>query len=426
MNLKFRKSNVAIIFLMYVLGLAIKFLYLNFTQGDYENNSFLPPQENFFSIILFIFGAPFLSYFVPKKIEKPSDIFFLVYVFLVLLPKISLIDIYFDEGTLNNILLLFLLSFPIFVVKILLNSKLSFIKFPTFSLKSNDIYFICMLCIPLFIYTFYNLREINFSLNFFDNYSRRYELREFLEYKNFLRYFLSIFTYAIIPFLTFYFAFKKNMFYLFIPASLSILIFGISGERYHFFLIIISAICGTFIDKDINWSKKFTINSLFFILCLFLIFFLELIYNQPNYSYISDYLLRRLFIIPSFCVEVYYHFICYDPSYTIFSGAYNVNNINLFLGDAVFQNKGVNLDVNFILHALALNGIFYLSLIVLLLFLWLSLIDSCCKNRVSFAYFWLSLMGGLILFEQALTTAFISSGLGLLTIFLVFTKYDKI
>jgi hypothetical protein len=160
---------------------------------------------------------------------------------------------------------------------------------------------------------------------------------------------------------------------------------------------------------------------LFFIL-LFFVSGIELLLN--DYSYISDYFIRRAFTVPPYLISAYFDFFAeaYGHEWELIGGVSSDRPVTFLVGEEFLGYADLNANTNAFLYALASGGLPIYLLTVLLVSAVFWALDSVYESGGNAVAIYLGFAFSVLLTEQAATTILASSGIGFLVIVIVFSK----
>jgi hypothetical protein len=293
----------------------------------------------------------------------------------------------------------------------------SFVIFKN-SLIKLRVEFIIMI-ILLFSFVLMLLKmEINFS--FSEAYERRMEARE--KVTGLLAYLIQMSTNSLAPILAFLGIYNKNYKYLFFAFAFAFLAFGFIGVKAPFAYVVLMSLTGYFFLKRSN-------NFIYFlVLIMTIVIFLGLLEFFLLDSYwIADIFVRRVNLSPTLTIMYYldFMFIQSNNNYSFFIGNQELTTITYLIGEIYYGDTSSNANTNTFITELGQRGILgYFSNIIFLIFFYsfLQYLYKASKHKV-----WLAIAThyALLLLEQSYSVAFVSSGVGLITILLLMFSYKK-
>lgn len=372
------------------------------------------------------FGVLVIVYLFPKKIKYPSDIFITVYLIFTLFSHVSLYSL-FDVGEKaknNMFVLFFILLLPIFTVRFLRRIKIK-IRIKRL-LKINETFII------LFVFSF----VISFVLiyktysfggfSYHESYNRRLLARKALGSGGIINYCYSIVINGIMPFLVFLSVIHKKYLLLIFSILLSLIYFWSMGLKQPFFQIIFFSFIAYLIEK--NFLNKIPISFLKLIAVIFVLSIFESVFFETYY--INQIVTRRIFAVAS-QIQIYYFDafvnLVQTNAYQSFFGleVNGFSDVTYFIGDEYFQNPKNNANSNTFLYFLLKKGVLGYFFTVVVVCGFLSVIDRIYLDQKEKEYIFLSTIFGILILEQAFTTALLTSGVFIIFIIMIFTKFNN-
>lgn len=254
------------------------------------------------------------------------------------------------------------------------------------------------------------------SFSFNDSYVRRLDGRELVT--GFNAYLFAMSMNSIAPFLAFYAFLKKKYLYFFIAFIFVILCFGFIGSKAPIGYVILLSYIGFLFSR----SEEINIFN-FFLVVIFFIFFLSVIeYLIFDFSIIADIIVRRAFIVVSQIQTYFIDFIINNFTFENWLFGYeNDKPITFLVGEIYYNNINTNANTNAFLYEFISNGMVGYFLMILFLSFFFSLLNFLYIKYNLKEVIGISIIYSLLLTEQAYTTAFITSGIGFLSILVILT-----
>lgn len=360
-----------------LIGLFIKLI---------KNN--LPSNYLIHIYILFVIIWNILFY---KSTNLISYELYLVWFILILLPLFCI--------------LLFNKFFILFIEKVFF--EINILKFLKIEYLLSLFLFITLIFISL---------KMPLSFSFNDSYVRRLDGRELIS--GVPAYLFAMSMNSIAPFLAFYAFLKKKYFYFFISFIFVILCFGFIGSKAPIGYVLLLSFIGFIFNK----SDKTSIFNIF-LKIIFFIFLLSLIeYFINDFSVIADIIIRRAFIVVAQNQTYFIDFIINNFTFENWLFGYEIDKpITFLIGQIYHDNINTNANTNAFLYEFLSRGLLgYFSMIVFLSFFF-SLVNFLYLRYQLKEVIGISIIYSLLLTEQAYSTAFVTSGIGLLTILILLT-----
>lgn len=343
----------------------------------------------------------------------------MLYGLVVIIPYVVLHDIWRSDGSVIIIDLILLLV-PFFCILFIANVNLNLPECSFFSEKMVVwmIFMVSILAVLLLL-----LRQpltASFSLD--DAYIRRLEARDIYGAGTFQAYISSMVMNSALPLFTFLGIFQRRVIYLLVGFILYLVFFYIFGVKAPVLYMIFAGLFACFVKIN-NGVGYFYLSIYYLFISCFSFAWLE--FFLFDNSFVEDYLIRRLFYVPSYLIGAYFNFIDSD----IFSWVSGLlvptsKSISFYIGEDFLGLPGTNANTNTFLYYLAQYGFFgYVFIILLVGFFVLFLNSLRFKSEV---FVFLLLMFSVLILEQSATTTLLSSGIGVLAFLFYFAKTSKV
>jgi hypothetical protein len=391
----------------YVLGL----LGLYYFHGNYQNESYgynqIETSAEFLTCS--IFSIIFCTYLLVRRYKKSSDYFLLLYGLIVIVPYGVLHGISRVEGGQVEVDIILLLI-PYLVVMLICKAN---VRYPNILLIHEDNilkFFLLLSVITIVMLIINSPSQASFSL--IDSYGRRLEARDTYGSGTFIAYSSSMVMNGLLPLYAFLGAYNKKIVYLFLSVFLYSIFFYIYGVKAPLLYIIFAGILGYSIK---NSSRQDGFYRLFHYIFIGLIAFACLEILLFEYSYIEDYLIRRVFYVGGYLVGVYFNFMD-SNQFSWVAGLLDPTNkgISLYIGEDFLGIADTNANTNTFLYFLAQYGVLGYLISVIIVGVFLSMLDCLgAKNKV---IVFISVLYSILILEQSATTALVSSGIGLICV----------
>jgi len=395
-------------------------LFLFFHQIQ-ETNEYLglkyfaiEPIYLFISIDCLVLSSLFIKII---KNNLPSSYLIHIYILFVIIWNI----IFYKSTNLlsyESYLLWFILIFlPLFCI--LLFNKFFILIIEKIFFEINVLRFFkieYLLSLFLFITLVFISLKMPLSFSFNDSYVRRLDGRELITGLN--AYLFAMSMNSIAPFLAFYAFLKKKYFYFFVSFIFVILCFGFIGSKAPMGYVLLLS----FIGFLFNRNSKTNIFNIFLII-IFSIFLLSIIeYLVFDFSIIADIIVRRAFIVVAQNQTYFIDFIINNFTLENWFLGYEYDKpITFLIGEIYYSNINTNANTNAFLYELVHNGILGYLVMILFLSFFFSLLNFLYLKYQLKEVIGISIIYSLLLTEQAYTTAFVTSGIGFLTILVILT-----
>lgn len=417
MKIKKKLSNYNLIQVIWLISIGAMALVTYNVQLQYTNayKGFLPIEMDSNYLFWSLFFLSLLGIAIPKNIEKPSDIFLLIYSLFVIISYIlfytSASKIHFFDFIFNLIILLI----PFLIVLFLRSNKSKFeIKFNI----NPDFVLIVLVAASVFsVVLSWSLVGSSGGLNIDDTYVRRLNGREIFQAGSFVAYLNMMTMNGITPFLAFVGGLLNRKIFAILALLFTVSFFYTIGAKAPFALAVLAYVMGLAVRYK---NLKLLLRSIFIIISmLFIAFIIEFYFNYR--SEVVEYFFRRVLVVPGFDTQLYMNLI-FEPGYSNWdpiSGLKSDLDASYLVGLTFFNNIETNANTNAFIYALAANG--YVGYIVIVLFVvgFFKALDALYEGSGNVGYFYIGFLYSFLLTEQAATTAFVSSGVGILFLLVI-------
>jgi hypothetical protein len=149
-------------------------------------------------------------------------------------------------------------------------------------------------------------------------------------------------------------------------------------------------------------------------------------YFFNDYSVIADFGFRRLFAVQAEVQGYYLDFLIVDPP-SAWSWLIGIPDqsfqATFFVGEKYFGNPSANVNTNAFLYAFAANGFLGYFFSIIFVSSFLIVLDRLYRSTQNPTYLLIGFVYGILIIEQAFSTAMISSGVGLLFLLTFLEKH---
>lgn len=390
---------------------------LYYLHGYYENQSYGygQIQLTFEFLMSFVFSIVFCIFLLARIYKKPSDYFLLLYGLIVIVPYAVLYGIYREEGgwIVFDIIMLLI---PFLCILFFCRKKLKLTNISLFEEK-NFLNFFLLLSMVVGLFLIFNSPP-SASFSLINSYDRRIEARDLYTSGSIIAYASSIVMNGILPLLAFLGAFNKKITYLVIAFLFYALFYYIYGVKAPLLYMVFACVLG-YSMRNNNGAKFFYQTIPYIFICLVAFAWFEILIFK--YSYLEDYLIRRIFYVGSHLIGAYFNFM--DGNYFAWDSgllASTTKGISMYIGEDFLGYEGANANTNTFVYFLAQYGaVGYVFSIMLVVFI-LSIFNSLeIKNK---AVVFISVLYSILILEQSATTALISSGIFLIGMAYLFSR----
>ena len=283
-----------------------------------------PSLSNFAMATIFV---TFSFLYRDSGLRRPSDGLFIFFLFCIL-PFSILFSSASDEAGWLTPALFFCMFLPIIIIKIIPQLriyKLSKLAILPYSL----IYLVCLACCGVVLVALYSNLPVSASFGVDDVYLRRLEVRHIIVAQSPMAYALSSSTNGLIPLAAFLAGYKRSI-ALLIPLILIFLgFFYFAGVKAPLFVMGLAYIFGF----NYNSRESFFYYGTILMVALFGFSLVEILIN--DYSYLLDYIIRRVFVVPSFLVSSYAEFLAsnINDTWSLINGLDDNRSVSYAVGE---------------------------------------------------------------------------------------------
>jgi len=408
-SLALSRKRLTLAAFLAIFSMGLIFAYEFFLQGTNEYIGYRPLIFNFQYFTGLIISILLSTNLIATKLKKPSDFFPFFYCILIIIPYGVLHEIMgrieIDRFFLNMTLLLI----PVMSVKLVTKNILYF-KLPTLIFSRHLIVLITACAIFGTMYVVINAPASS-GFDVLSSNLRRLEAREIFLGSSLGAYILSITVNGLLPILAYHFGSVERGLPVVIVLVCGAAFYYVLGVKAHFLMIVVGYLLGK--NARLYRLERIWMQMRWLILFIFIVFVFEFIWFE--YSFIADYLIRRLFSIPAFILSGYFDLIANPANnWEIWSGLHSSRGVTYLVGELYFNDLDANANTNTFIYQLAANGVLSYIVNIFLVITVLIFIDSnyAVKNNHIFMYF--GFIFSVLLVEQNATTVLLSSGVGLL------------
>ena len=363
----------------------------------------------------------FSANLIATELKKPSDFFPFFYCILIIIPYGVLHGIMGPIGIDMFFLNMTLLLIPAISVK-LATKNIFYIKIPPLIPSRHLMVLITACAIFGTMYVAMNA-PANSGFDVLSSHLRRLEAREIFLGGSFGAYISSITLNGLLPILAFHFGNGKRRLPLVIIMGCGVIFYFTLGVKAHFLMIVVGFLLGR--NVRLNRFGRIWVQMRWLIFLIFLAFAIEFLWLE--YSFVADYLIRRLFSIPAFILSGYFDLITNPANnWEIWSGLASSRGVTYSVGELYFNDPTANANTNTFIYQLAENGVLSYIKSILLVIMVLIYIDSNYAFKNNYIFMYLGFIFSVLLVEQNATTVLLSSGVGLLLLaFSVGSSYKR-
>ena len=407
------------IFILVFIFLISLYLFTNQIQPNNEYLGIKSIEFDFRFFVCLIFNFILINLFISYK-NTISINFINLYLFFVVMWFFIFFDLVGKIDFQTYILLNTLTFIPILFFYLSKYIRVLFEKFEINIYKLNILYFINLniLLSTLLLFTLL-VMTIKMPLEFgFDSaYERRTLGYEVIT--GAYAYLFSICMNGIAPYLAFLSILRRKYLYFILSFVFVIFCFGFIGVKAPILYVCFFAFLGFSIRRvDFNLSY-FILKLVFFILVFSIIE-----YWLFNFSWIADIIVRRAFVVVA-QNQLYFidYFLNYFDFYDWLFG--KSGNITYIIGDTYHNIPNTNANVNALLYEIGRNRILGYIIMLLFLLFFFSFLDYIYFKYNNKDILGIGILYIILLLEQSYSTAFITSGIFVITILTFLTINNK-
>lgn len=388
------------------------YYYYGYANNEYMGYKQLELDFYFFIGVVISFVWYFLVF--SKSLYRPSDFFILFYSYIVLFSYVVLHGVWGRTG-ITYVYDLFVLLVPLIVIVLIRDFKL---KLPVVYIV-KDFYLILFFLIFSFIIILFLLvnQPSSSSFELQSSYVRRLEARGLYGSVNFISYSSSIVMNGLLPFFIFMGVMSRRFSLVLFSLAFYVVFYYLYGVKAPLLYMVVAGVLALYIKA--NRLRSFFDSFYYILIFVFLISIIELVVFE--YSYLEDYLIRRVFYVGSYLVGAYLEMFG-SSEFDLVFGITDAVSASMYMGEVFLNDPGLNANTNTFLYFLIQWGVIGYCLVILLVGLIFSFFDSICDR--SYVYFYLAFIYSLLIIEQSATTALLSSGVGVIVIMYYFFKPD--
>ncbi len=407
------------------ISLMIYLLYVYQIQPGNAYMKMEPLDAGFPEVCLWLIWNCTTALLMPSRLEKPSDCFLMTYSLFVVLCGASM---WGASGILDisgGIALLVFLSISLFLYRVLV-----FVLDDALVRNVRMIYFLrtSSYALPLFalLLVGVGVGALSGQSGGFDlagSYVRRIAGRAHFPTGMLTTYLFVMALNGVAPFMAFLATFRRKPILLIMPILFSVYAFWLIGTKAPVLMVGLLAFVGMIFRRSDGTRIPMRVALLvFFLLAVALAEYLA-----TGYSYISDYFIRRAFAVVGQLQAVYSSYMLQyfrGDEWLWGSSSASGQSASLFLGNWYYGNENTNANTNTLLYSMLQQGLAGWFVAICFISVVFSLMNYLYTQRRTREVMGLAFLYALLLAEQAYSTAFLSSGIGLLLILMTLFKLD--
>jgi hypothetical protein len=354
---------------------------------------------------------------------NPSDFFV---VFYSAIPVISLLSLISTSGKINNQILLpslLIIIFPLLMIQSV------FFKYLVPKLTWRGLVasifierLILAILLTVIMYLYVN-SPVSAGFDMGTSWIRRLEGRELYAAGSLIAYASGMCMNGLTPYLAFKAAVNGRRLLLLTAFGSAVFFYWLVGVKAPIMYVFVAYSIGFLSMRNMlpNLIKYFIfiiITLYFFVLLEWLIFY--------NYSMVADYGFRRIFPVQAAVQGYYLDFLLSDPPLGwdwLFGILDQSFQVTYFIGENYYGNSNSNVNTNAFLYAFASKGISGYLFAIFFVLMFLALLDRLYQSTDNPGYLFIGFIYGVLIMEQAFSTAIVTSGVGLLFLLTILEKY---
>jgi hypothetical protein len=417
-----RNSFISIFFLYAIYVLAIIHTYVFQIADENAYAGMQPWVMTAAGWVCLGIILPLMAFIASRVKGNPSDFFVIFY---SAIPVVSFCTLTSTSGKISNSILLPSLAViisplvPIFILQYLV-PKIKWRGIVSSTIIERVLLGILFLVI---MYSYVNSPEST-GFDIISSYNRRLEGREIYADGSLIAYALGMCMNGFTPYLAFRGAVSGRSSLVLVALGSVIFFYWLLGVKAPFVYVLLSYFVGSL-------SRREELRHLvkYFLVGIIGLYFLVLIewWFFDNHSIIADFGFRRLFSVQTQIQGYYLDFLMVDtPSFwNLLLGVSDQSfKATYYIGKNYMDNPDGNANTNAFLYGFAANGLFGYLVAIFFVSTFLVSLDRLYQSTHNPSYLLIGFVYGILLTEQAFSTAILSSGVGLLFLITFFEKYN--
>lgn len=260
------------------------------------------------------------------------------------------------------------------------------------------------------------------GFNIATSYVRRLAGRENFQAGAITTYIFTMVLNGVTPFLAFLGIYKRKYWLVVVSILFAIYAYWLIGTKAPVLMVGVMGAAGWFFYR--SSAPNFSVRLLLLILMVLVLALME--YTISGYSYLADYFIRRAFAVVAQIQAAYFDYALNHfnlINWLIGNGDQHGISISMYIGDWYFGDPNTNANTDTLLYSLLQNGIVGWMVAIAFIAGAYSILDNLFKKRGIVEAIGIGLLYAVLLAEQAYSTAFLSSGIGLLTLVYIFVGH---
>lgn len=372
-------------------------------------------------MLMWAFGVVLAALAMPLRVTRPSDFFRFFHLLLVVLPYLVLAGVRGEVDWSVFMPTMLVLIVPLVVVRLVSLSVPPIRPLGLMSPRTLLTTTLAFCAVAAVVAVLWAPPSAGFELS----YDRRIEGRDVFRAGSPLAYMLVAAANGFAPFLAFLAGAgeRHRLQILAVALACELALYYSIGLKAPLLLALLAFVAGVALRKQrADWIPRVALLGLCAALAVFVVEYL-----LADYSYVNDYLIRRLLTVPAFAISAYGEFMFANAAWgwSPLSGVDIDVPISFHIGEVVLGFPGLNANTNTFVNTLAAGGLpSYAGTIALVAAVFAAL-DGVYRVTRNHALLYLGLLFSLLLTEQAATTVLMSSGFAALIAMVVMTRLPR-
>lgn len=410
----------ALIFLVLAVTAAILMdVYVGQIAESNAYVGYMPIEIDFSYLMLTTLGILTVSLLMPTKFTRPSHFFVFSQCLFVLYPVVVFFPIGGSSDPIRFLSIFLILLFPVVVISTFSRAfpRLYFPKI--YDLKEMSNFLVVVVGVVLVVTFVFAPSSAGFGLE--DSYDRRIEGRETFTSNSVQAYLLAMSANGFVPTLGFLAGFCNKKSLMAIGLFANVALFYVVGTKSPFAMLMLSFLIGHLFRK--NRTEQLFIYVILVIYLFLLMHYFERSLNDVSIT--AELVLRRIFMVPPHVVDRYFHFFESQGGWSLINGFKTELGITYHIGSLYFHGSESNVNTSTFLVFFASSGLFGYVGGILLVAIFFGIIDAMQRAVSAPVFMFLGFVYGLLIVEQAATTALVTSGIGVLAIMFMALKSER-
>lgn len=418
--MKINKRRIQLLLAIVIAACALQYIYSLWAVGAYAYRGYVGIDASIPGLAVQSVLLAFTVGVMPIRIDRPSDFFLMFYAWFVLLPAAIFYSISGYVAAMDAILLYTVLVFPLIAISL---ARKAPIRVPMAPFIPEKVLIVGIIAIAGLVFAIAFFRGITFSLEYDAMYERRMVGRDVIGSRNLFAYAFAATINGFVPFLGLLAGYKRNFLLGGFAVAIALTGFAAIGTKSPVAVSLLFFVLGWVRPGKANSRLPALFATLMVAIILLGIMFLKLM----DQSFWADMFVRRTFYTTAANIGIYWDTISsYSAKEIALTGKDYGVPITFYIGEHYYGNSATNVNINAFLLALAEKGLGWYLLSVAAVGAFFAAVDHSYKKTKQAGYMLLGAMYGLLITEQAWTTALVSSGALLLLIMLSCVRFNDL